>query len=138
MRINSINNGLQNKSFGSFNVEPKAIEYIHESIFKNQKNVTDAFDVAINALKEAQKENPYCDMKLYKGINIFTGDTCPAIGFYDKGCDAEILQIKTHDFIYNNLSEASSLALMIQDANKLANNFESLKAKIINRLGKKA
>lgn len=129
-RVNSIN--LQNKqSFRAVSVTPQYLEELHKGIFKGQKNLVDAFDIAIDALKQKQKDNALCDIKLFKGVNVLTGDTVPTIGFFNKE-GVQITQINTHQPRYNLLTEMQSYAQMIIDANSIADNFADIVNKKFN------
>lgn len=131
MKINRVNNfNLQNKqNFGAFLVSPKYMDELHTTIFENKKTMIDDFDKIVGILKEAQKDNPKCNIELFQGANPLTGDSCPTMNFVDKD-GATITQIYTHHGKYNKLSEACSMVQMCADANNIANqirfNFETL------------
>lgn len=122
MKVNSIGSQKYNQQFGALHVSHETMEYLNKEVFRGSPELLDTFNKTIKAVERTQVNNPLCDIQLFKGTNVFTGDTCHTITISPKGC-SPVVTSNTHERQYNFLSDADSTIELLVGANNFANNF---------------
>lgn len=125
MRVNGLDLQGNNQNFGRLYASAKTRDYLRKDVFKNFPEFSDTFKKAFKIVKKNQINNDYCDIELFKAVNLRTDDVCPAVSISLRG-GGDILTINAHQENYAFVSDAEAAIDMLIHANDIADNFKKI------------
>lgn len=127
MRINSINQTYDTKSqsFGNLKpMKPDFVKYLRQDVFVNDQPAYARFIKELSLLAKRQLGNPICDVELYKGVDVFTGEVHPVAQVTDKeGCMIKQFHSNLYKVKYPETQDKYAITLAIQAADKEASSY---------------